>query len=337
MQTLPADDHDLLLKLELSDQIAKLARSQLPLHRRLVRSLSRSNAAQQAPISDQVAIGLPLAQILAHDRSPQSHVLAACIEAGVFSQRQSLLLRRWMEVQLDNMRNARSLRTSMAYPCILILIMLTSICGLFWMLIPEYQKMYVVSSLPTPWWIDSLEQARAYLPSVIIAISLLAIAPFVIWMVRSNGRNRDGQPRLYGHRLRLQSLAADVASAMLANQASMDAVLRVSVVASGANAAAAARSSELLNTTRLVPALGKELSLLLVALQHGVMDAPKVCEHLEQLSINWRSQANFWMQSRIRWFPMLVAMVVGGITICSYVLLVYLPWILLLKQITSTE
>ncbi len=337
MQTLPADDHDLLLKLELSDQIARLARSQLPFHRRLLLSVSQSRGNERASIGEQVAIGMPLSQILTQDRSPQSQVLAACIEAGLASHRQSQLLRRWVEVQLANMRNARSLRTSMAYPCVLILIMLTSICGLFWLLIPEYEKMYVVSSLTIPWWIEALEQARTYLPWVIVGIAIFTMTPFFIWMVRSNGRNRDGQPRLYGHRLRLQSLAADVASAMVANQASMDAVLRVSVAASGADAAAANKASEMLNKTRLVPALGKELSLLLVALQQGVMEAPKVCEQLEQLAKNWRAQANFWMQSRIRWFPMLVALVVGGITICSYVLLVYLPWILLLMQITSTE
>ena len=63
------------------------------------------------------------------------------------------------------------------------------------------------------------------------------------------------------------------------------------------------------------------------------MDRIETSQHLSSLAHLQRHQADQISLRQARWLPMLVALVVGLLTIMTYVFLIYLPWLLLLKQI----
>ena len=85
----------------------------------------------------------------------------------------------------------------------------------------------------------------------------------------------------------------------------------------------------------MIEPLGRESSMLLALLHTGVMDRTEASQNLATLGQHLQQQADQIAQRQVRWLPMMIALVVGLLTILTYVFLIYLPWLLLLKQIVQ--
>ena len=122
---------------------------------------------------------------------------------------------------------------------------------------------------------------------------------------------------------------------LIANQTPLMQAVPLSVAATGSSEAHEASAFEKIQKRAIIEPLGRESTLLLASLFAGIMDGNEASEHLASLGTHLQQQADQDAQRQVRWLPMLIALVVGLLTISTYLLLIYLPWLLLLKQMIS--
>jgi type II secretory pathway component PulF len=323
-------------RLALCEQVARLARARLPISGELARSVRSGRLrAAAAQVDDQLQSGKSLVQTLANDDSRDARILAACIEAGESSGRLDRALEAWTAMHLSNSQANQSLRASMLYPLTLIVVALCSLAFVIWTLIPEYKTTYELFDRDMPLWLTMLTRLHGYFWWLISGLAILAVMPLVIWAVRRRRFDALGQPLDRARRFQLQALAAEIASLLLAKQVPLMQVVKLSVSATGASDAYATTAFDKLQTRGNLQPLGRETTLLLAAIHTGIMDRAQVVKLLGTLATFLRQRAKDHSQQQVRWLPMLVALVVGVLTILTYVFLIYLPWLLLLKQIIS--
>ena len=323
-------------RLAICQQIARLARARLPISGEIASSLRATRLRKTAQqVDEQLLSGKSLAQILASDQKRDSRILAACIRAGESSGQLDRTLEAWTAMHLANSHATSSLRTAMLYPLLLIAATVCSLGFVFWKLIPEYVATYALFDRELPTWLVLLSQLHEYVWWIIGALTVLAIAPLILWAIHRRRFDAAGMPLDRTRRLRLQGLAAEISSLLIANQTPLMQAVPLSVAATGSSEANVASAFEKIQKRAIIEPLGRESTLLLASLFAGVMDGKEASEHLASLGTHLQQQADQDSQRQVRWLPMLIALVVGLLTILTYLLLIYLPWLLLLKQMIS--
>jgi type II secretory pathway component PulF len=322
-------------QLALCKQVARLARARLPIAGELAKQLQSSEKLRQAAtaLDQQLQSGKSLTQALAADNSRDSRILSACIQAGEISGRLDRTLEAWTSMHVANSRSTKSLRTAMLYPLMLIAVTVASLGYVAYYLIPEYKKTYELFDRSAPLWLELVSQVREHFWWLIVVLSVLGIAPLVVWAIRRRQFDRLGLPLDRAPRLRLQGLASELASHLIDSSTPLNQVVPLTVAATGADEKRSATAFEKLQNRVMIEPLGRESSMLLALLHNGVMDGAEASQNLASLGQHLQQRADQVAQRQVRWLPMLIALVVGLLTILTYVFLIYLPWLLLLKQI----
>lgn len=324
-------------RLALCQQVARLARARLPISGELSKQMQSSKKLRQSAsaLDEQLQSGKSLTQALVTDDSRDSRILAACIQAGEISGRLDRTLEAWTSMHMANSRSTKSLRAAMLYPLMLIAVTVASLGYVTYYLIPEYKKTYELFDRRMPIWLDLITRVREQFWWLVIVLAVLAVAPLVIWAIRRRQFDSLGLPVDRAPRLRLQGLASELASHLIDSSTPLVQVVRLSVAATGADKNRSLTAFEKLQNRTMIEPLGRESTLLLALLHTGVMDRIDASQHLATLGQHLHQQADQVAQRQVRWLPMMIALVVGLLTTLTYVFLIYLPWLLLLKQIMN--
>ncbi len=326
-------------QLEVCQQVARLVRSKLPLAGELARSAkhasSSSNAARS--VDEQLSAGKSLSDALAGEPSRDSRVLAACIDVGEQSGCLEKTLEAWTEYHLACSRYARTLRGALLYPMLLIIVMLCSLGFVVWVLIPEYQQTYAQFDAQLPTWLNALVIIRAQMLWLMVGLVLAAVVPLLWWARRRRSFDRWGQPRERAARAQSQALATELLQIGVVVGMPLSRLIPYSVQASGGQHVSGEQALASLQQQQPVQQLSRETTLLMASLHGGLISATEAAEHLGEVAGFLRQQADDSAASAARWLPMLVALVVGGLTLLTYVCLIYLPWILLLQKIATHD
>lgn len=324
-------------QLAVCQQVAQLVRSKLPLSGELTRFAEQANNATRAAhsVDEQLMAGKSLTDALAGDPSRGSRVLAACIEVGEQSGQLAQTLDAWTELHLACTRYSRMLRGALLYPALLIIVMLCSLSFVVWSLIPEYRSTYAQFDAQLPPWLNALITVREQLGWLLVALVLAALVPLLWWAMRRRSFDRWGVPRERAARGQTQALATELLQVGVSAGMPLSRLLPCSVRASGGEAQAGERAMADLQQQQPIPQLCQETSLLIASLHAGLLSRTEAVEHLAEVAHFLRQHAEDSAASAARWLPMLVALTVGGLTLLTYVCLIYLPWILLLQKIAT--
>ncbi len=324
-------------RLTLCMQVARLARARLPIAGELSKQMQSSERLRKSAsaLDEQLQAGKSLCQAIAGDNSRDSRILSACIQAGEVSGRLDRTLEAWTSMHVANSRSTKSLRAAMLYPLMLIAVTVTSLGYVTYYLIPEYRKTYELFDRNMPLWLDLIGRIREHFWWLIVVVAVLAIAPLVIWAIRRRQFDAMGLPVDRAPRLRLQGLASELASHMIDGSTPLMQIVPLSVAATGADENRSTSAFEKLQNRTMIEPLGRESTMLLALLHTGVMDRTEVSQNLATLGRHFNQRADQIAQRQVRWLPMMIALVVGMLTILTYVLLIYLPWLLLLNQIVN--
>ena len=322
-------------QLALCKQVARLARARLPIAGEISKQMQSSEKLRQSAsaLDEQLQAGKSLTQALAADNSRNSRILSACIQAGEISGRLDRTLEAWTSMHLANSRSTKSLRAAMLYPLLLIAVTITSLGYVTYYLIPEYKKTYELFDRTVPLWLEWISQVREHFWWLIAVMAVVAIAPLVIWAIRRRQFDALGLPIDRAPRMRLQGLASELASHMIDSSMPLNQVVPLSVAATGTDEKRSETAFEKLQNRTMIEPLGRESTMLLALLHTGVMDRTEASQNLAALGQHLQRRADQLAQRQARWLPMLIALVVGLLTVLTYVFLIYLPWLLLLKQI----
>ncbi|MEO8269780.1 MAG: type II secretion system F family protein [Aureliella sp.] len=327
-------------QLAVCQQVAQLVRSKLPLAGELARSAKQatSSAAQAArSVDEQLMAGKSLSEALAGEPSRNSRVLAACIEVGEQSGFLAQTLEAWSEHHLACSRYARTLRGALLYPVLLIIVMLCSIGFVVWRLIPEYQLTYAQFDAQLPTWLNALIAIHEQMGWLLGGLVIASVVPLFCWAGRRRSFDSWGQPRERAARMQTQALATELLQIGVSAGVPLSRLIPCSVQASGGQRSMGEQVLDCLQQQQPIQQLCRETSLLVASLHGGLISAPETVEHLGEVAHFLRQQADDSAASAARWLPMLVALVVGGLTLLTYVCLIYLPWILLLQKIATPD
>ncbi|MEZ6133342.1 MAG: type II secretion system F family protein [Pirellulaceae bacterium] len=330
---------DLQQQIRLCQQVAKLVKAKLPLVGELARAaeIERTAGADVSAVEEQLAAGKSLSAVLAGDRSRNSQILAACIEAGERSDSLDQTLEAWAGMYIANSKSAKAMWAAMVYPVLLMLVTLMSLGYVIWQLIPEYRTTYELYSHRLPWWLEWIVRLREQWGVVMIVMLATMLLPLIIWFWRRCTLDAARMPREPVQRLRLQALASNVAGWMIGGGVPLNQVVQLSTRVMDARDSDTRDAFARLISQRLVEPLPRELSMLLASLHSGVIDRAAAVTHMHAVAGHLQRTAERMAVRQTRWLPMLVALVVGGLTILTYVFLIYLPWIALLKKIVEPE
>ncbi len=325
-------------QLALCQQVARLVHSKLPLEGDLSRAAHRESpagpsAAQRA--DQQLSAGQPLKEVLATGSSRNSRCLAACIEVGERSERLDRTLDAWTEMHLANSRYAQALRSAMVYPSLLIAVTLCSLGYVVWALIPEYRETYAQFDVSLPIWLEWLVVVRQQLGWLMLGLLLAAVLPLVWWYWRRQSFDRAGLPNEAARRARVLALSTELLQYGVEGSIPLATLIPLCAQSSGANATDAQAGLGEVGTQRPVPSLAREASMLASSLHAGLLTPAETSQHLYEVASYLKQLADDQAARTARWLPMLVALIVGGLTIVTYVCLIYWPWLQLLQRIAE--
>ncbi len=335
---MPESTLSLAEQLALCQQVSRLVRSKLPIAGELSRlavETAENQVAVAVEVDEQLASGKSLSESIASDASRNSQMLSACISVGEKSGKLDQTLEAWTEMHLACARYSKTLRAALVYPTLLIAVTLVSLGYVIWQLIPEYRAAYAQFQADLPTWLVWLVWIREQLGFLLFGLLLLAMAPLVGWYWRRQSYDPSGLPRDVPRRLRAQVLSTEIVKCGIDGGLPLTQLVPWSVQASGGGVSAAEHSFDLVRQQKRVPQMARETSMLVASLYAGLLTPTETTQHLSQVADALRQQADDRATSAARWLPMLVALTVGGLTILTYVFLVYLPWVLLLLRIVE--
>ena len=185
---------NLVDRLRLAQEIARLVRARLPLEK----ALSHLAANSQGSFSDSIAAinqklqaGHPLADSLAQGDDAPTSMLRASVRLGETSGALDQALDQWATYHLTRQRLLRSLASALLYPLMLVVVALISILFSAWKLLPQYQQAFTQLAEVHPQWLSILQFVEQNFGFVASALTLSVL--IVLW--RSLG-NRQGLDRL---------------------------------------------------------------------------------------------------------------------------------------------
>ncbi|RMF40096.1 MAG: hypothetical protein D6753_12390 [Planctomycetota bacterium] len=290
-----------------------------------------------AAVAQEVMRGKPLADVLARGDRLAARILRACIETGEQTGRLADGLLWWLSWMEDRQRARGRLATAMVYPSILVCVTLISLGVVVWNIVPTIENSYLTFHRTHPWWLQGLSLMRANFPAVMVAITLLTLLPPVAWWCRTRGVTRSGVPRNRADRLAQQALAARVAAVLLDRGRPLSVIARLATLAAGGTTRLADEAFDRIRAQQPVPVLGRELSLALIAMHADILPGREALEHVRELTELLSHGARTADLYRTRWLPLMVAAGAGAATVAIYVFLVYLPWVLMLRDIVRVD
>lgn len=326
-------------QITLCRHIAKLVQAKLPLldHIAQFTDETRSDISQAGQrLHDKLAQGMSLTDSLIDDNSTDSRILKACLRVGQSCNCLDLALESWTALHISNHRFKKSLLTAMIYPVALVAISLISVGWTAWHLVPEIQSAYLQYNSQPPVWLRWIFVAREYFHWTSVVLVLAVTAPLAYWFHSRQRLDPFGVPENRSKRLRLQSLATQLAGWQIAADRPLSETLPLCLTAMGTSEDRSQTGFEDLRMHRPVAAMPIETTMVLASLHCGIIDQSQAVDHCQKISQRLSEQAELQDQQECRWLPIYVALVVGAVTLCSYCLLVYLPWIRLMTQVADS-
>jgi type II secretory pathway component PulF len=320
----------------LCQHIAQLVRAKLPLvDQMLPVGQGQSSAAYQAGLSVQNSLnqGKSLQAALVQDGSTDSRILSACLEVGQASNCLDQTLESWVAMHLANLRAQSALRTALIYPSLLIVIAFVAIGWTAWYLIPEIQSAYVQYNAQPPFWLRAVFWLRDNYGLTALVSCVLVAAPLLYWRRRLTRLDRYGVPKYSARRFRLQSLATELAGLQLVAGRPLAESLPLCLSAMGSHEDQSEKAFQNLRLHRTLASMPIETTMVLASLHCGIVTRDQAVAHCRQISHRLNEQANLTDSQECRWMPVLVALIIGAVTLLTYGLLVYLPWISLMTRI----
>ncbi len=325
-------------QLAICQQVAQLVRAKLPIAgelSRVVRDASSSLAASAEQVDDRVSKGQSLADALAGDGSRSSRSLAACITAGETCGQLDRTLELWTEMHVANSRSAQAMRSALLYPVLLILVTILSLGSVIWQLIPQYETTYASFHQQLPDWLAAIVWIREQVGVFLLVLVVISILPLLLWYVRRQGYDAHDRPRDPVRRLRGQGLAAEIAALMLRHQRPLNETVTTAAQVAGGKPDDVQQAFERLQRQQPIAALARESTMLLSSLHVGALTPDATCDGLAGVADVLKQAAESSSARQERWIPMIVALSVGALTVLTYVLLIYLPWIWLMRKIAE--
>lgn len=325
-------------RIAVCQQVAKLVRAKLPIAGKLgdFAADSSSDVRELAKqIDDGAAEGKSLANLLAPDDSVDSRTLRACIEAGERTNELDATLQSWSGMHIANNQSTKRLRSAMLYPAMLIVVTVVSLGLVIWKLVPQYRATYELFEYELPDWLAAIVWVREQFGPFAILLALLLLLPLIVWFLRRRGLDSDGLPKEKSRRLRQQALGAELASILVGGQVPLNSVVLISTQATGAQSNDIDYAFERIQKRDTAVPHARESSMLLSTLHAGLITSEEAEENLLEVASHLRQSADLHSRSQARWLPMLVALTVGLLTIATYVFLIYLPWVWLLRKIVE--
>lgn len=325
-------------QIAICNQIAQIAGTKLPIEQQLTQlaELKGGDLSSSASVvQERLLKGLSLSDALKGKDSRQSRILAACIEAGQVSNQLDVALQRWTGMHIANAQSNKRLLTAMVYPTLLIAILLLSVGLTAWNLIPEIHETYRQFDQKLPRWFGFMVWARQHFVGLMILMTASTTLPLVWWFLRRFRKDSLGMPKLAEPRLRLQSLATSIAQMQLAASRPLGEALPRTMTAMGLSPEIAQSAFNSLQKQQALTPLPAETSLLFSSLYAGVIDQHKAVELLGRISTQLSFQADSLSLRESRLLPMMVAVVVCMVTLATYMLLVYVPWVELIIRIVQ--
>ena len=328
-------------KLAVCEQVAKLVRARLPIGKELRRSLNSSNTSTRRlaeQIEQDVQSGKKWSDTLVAGRDRESRVLAACIEAGESSDRLAESLQAWTALHIANSKAKQNFRSALLYPFLLVLLMVIALTMVAWSLIPEYRETYRLFNQNLPRWLEAIVVVGESPLLLTLFLVLFVSVPLCIlyWMRRRRGLSRANRDK-HAKSLRQQALATHLAALLAGSKVALEKTTHLSLRALGATNEESQLGWQQVQQKQTPNLMSKEASLILGSAHAGILSPEESAQHLEEVSQNLQQSAEQLDDAHRRWFPMLIALLVGSATILSYVFLIFLPWIWLLETISLPE
>lgn len=338
-QTSPAAT--LAEKLAVCEQVAKLVRARLPIGKELRQSLSSSNTPTRKlaeQIEQDVQSGKKWSDTLVAGRDRESRVLAACIEAGESSDRLAESLQAWTAMHIANSKAKQNFRSALLYPFLLVLLMVIALTMVAWSLIPEYRETYRLFNQNLPRWLEAIVVVGESPLLLTLFLVLFVSVPLAIlyWMRRRRGLSRANRDK-HAKSLRQQALATHLAALLAGSKVALEKITHLSLRTLGATDEESQLGWQQVQQKQTPSLMPKETSLILGSAHAGLLSPEESAQHLKEVSQNLQQSAEQLDDAHRRWFPMLIALLVGSATILSYVFLIFLPWIWLLETISLPE
>lgn len=322
-------------QLAICQQVAKLVRAKLPIAGKLAevgQGASRAVVDSSRTVDERIAQGKTLAEAIASDDSRNSRSLAGCITAGEACGSLDKTLEAWAAMHIANSRATRALRIALFYPSMLILVTFVSLGTVTWKLVPQYALAYAMFDQQLPIWLETIVWLRESFWPFFFFLGLLSVTPLVVWAYRRRKYDRTGLSLDPVKRLRSQALSARIAGWMLEKNLPLIHIVNLACQSSGACDADAKLAFQQLQQQQAIPSLAKETSMLLASIHAGILDPTEAADNLNMVATHLQQTADITATRQERWVPMLVALTVGTITILTYALLIYLPWVWLMQQ-----
>ncbi len=324
-------------------QVSRLVHARLPIAGKLASEVSSGSASSSRPASaaekvdQKISSGVSLAEAIAQDDSPDSRILSACIQSGEQSGTLDVVLKAWTAMHIENSTSRRAFMTAMLYPMLLILIAVLALGFLVWNLVPEYVATYLVFETRLPWWLEAVVWIRSHTAWLVALMLLGALAgPFLLFF-SVQGRRGNGIPRDKSVAERQQALGCDLAAVLIAQDLPLEEVTRYSALACGATKDAANTALDLTRRQETSASMPIELCAVLSSVHAGAISPANASATLHEVALALRDSAQARTTRRARWLPMLVAISVGLITLLTYTIILYIPWIWIMQRIGSPE
>ena len=326
-------------QIELCQRIARLSKTRLPLSH----MLEDGTASQtMAKLQSRIDAGVSLSKALASGSSRDSRILAACVDGGERSGALGEMLEAWTAMHLGNSEASKSLRAALVYPSLLIMTALISLGYVAWYLIPEYRTTYVMFDHDMPWWLETVVRMRENLGPLFLGILVLMLLPIAIWWWRRRRFDSLGFPEELSRCMRLQALATELASYLVSAAVPMEEIMQRCTQVLGLGDSENSGNTEVsqveyqyVRCSHASHNRAVQTPLVLASLENGILEQEEAAEHLQAVSKHLREAADATTAWQVRWLPMFVALVIGCITILTYALLIYMPWISLMIKISD--
>jgi hypothetical protein len=320
----------------LCQQVAKIIGAKLPLADGLQRLAEQgsddlSHAATQT--WDRLQLGQSLDQAMRGQDSRQSQILAACIQVGQATDQLDYTLQSWTSMHLANWRGSRKLAVELFYPVCLIVIALMSVSWSAWHLIPEIVESYTSMQVEMPVWLQWLTASHRYLLPLLVCTLLALLLPIVWGRGYRTGMDQRGLPRHLPTRSRLQALAAGLARLQLSCGRPLSEIVPRCLAATGVSQDQVHQGFEKVQRQESLQALSTETALLIASLHAGVVSVNQAVPLFDQIARQLSYYADELSNREARWLPIGTALAIGLITVTVYGLLVYLPWIELMRRV----
>ena len=325
----------------LCQQIARLTRTNLPLQEQLAQASSVQGSPSEVlqasqHVQGRLMRGMSLKDALVNDDSTDSRILSACLEVGQASNCLDHALESWTSMHIAGDRARKSLQTAMLYPLALIAISWIAVGWTAWNLIPEIRAAYMQYHTQPPVWLKLIFLARDHFMWTVLVSMVMVFGPLLYWRWIRVRVDEYGVPRTSAMRFRLQSLATQLAGLQLKAERPLSESLPLCLAAMGTVKQKCQEAFQNLRLHRSLASMPPETTMVLASLHCGIISRDQAAEHCLQISLRLSEQADLHDQLDSRWLPVLTALLVGGVTLATYGLLVYVPWVYLMVRIGST-